>query len=257
MLWIEAQRTPVILLLMFGVCYLLAGAIFCVAAMLSRRAIAEELKPVVPVTLTPLGVILGLLIIFLASRVWTNLDRAGEYVGQEASALRQTILLSDSLPAEIRSNVREAIRKHVDIVASEEWPAMSRQRANLQSVPAGLAEALNAILSFAPVATNQRVAQERAVAAIEHALEARRGRIRLSQAEIAPIQWIAIIVLAVLILITLACVHIKHRLAMAITMFIFSTAVAFCLVLLMVYDRPFGLGGFVVQPTLLRDVMPD
>jgi hypothetical protein len=44
---------------------------------------------------------------------------------------------------------------------------------------------------------------------------------------------------------------------MAITMFIFSTAVAVCLVLLMVYDRPFGAGGFVIQPTVLRDIMPD
>ena len=93
--------------------------------------------------------------------------------------------------------------------------------------------------------------------ALERALDARRNRVRLSQAEIAPIQWIAIMVIAVLILITLAMIHIDKRLAMAITMFIFSTAVAFCLVLLMVYDRPFGTGGFVIQPTVLRDIMPD
>jgi hypothetical protein len=93
--------------------------------------------------------------------------------------------------------------------------------------------------------------------AIEHALEARRNRVRLSQAEIAPIQWAVIIVLAVLTLVTLAMIHIESRLAMGITMFIFSSAVAVCLVLLMVYDRPFGAGGFVIQPTVLRDIMPD
>src|SRR2546423_1002929 len=140
MLWIEAQSTPVITLLVFGVCYMLAAAIFCSAAILSRRAVAQDLK---------------------------------------------------------------------------------------------------------------------AVVAIEHALEARRNRIRLSQAEIAPIQWIVIIVLAVLILITLAMIHIGNRLAMAITMFIFSTAIAVCLVLLTVYDRPFGAGGFVTRPTVLRDIMPE
>ena len=32
---------------------------------------------------------------------------------------------------------------------------------------------------------------------------------------------------------------------------------AVCLVLLMVYDRPFGVGGFALQPTVLRDIMPD
>jgi hypothetical protein len=120
-----------------------------------------------------------------------------------------------------------------------------------------LAEALTAVLSFAPVQANQQVAQQRAVVAIENALEARRNRIRLSQAEIAPIQWAVIIVLTLLILVTLAIIHIESRLAMAITMFIFSTAVAVCLVLLVVYDRPFGAGGFVIQPTVLRDISPD
>ena len=93
--------------------------------------------------------------------------------------------------------------------------------------------------------------------AIEQALDARRNRIRLSQAEIAPVQWVVIFLLASLILVTLAMVHIDGRLAMAATMFIFSTAVAVCLVLLMVYARPFAAGGFVMQPTVLRDIMPD
>jgi hypothetical protein len=204
-----------------------------------------------------LGVILGLLIVFLSSRVWTNLDRAGEYVGQEAGALREAVLLADSLPPEVRMSVRQAIQKHIHLLESEEWPAMARRQASLQSIAVGLAEALTAVLSFAPVQANQQIAQQRAVVAIEHALEARRNRVRLSQAEIAPIQWAVIIVLAVLMLVTLAMVHIESRLAMGVTMFIFSSAIALCLVLLMVYDRPFGAGGFVVQPTVLRDIMPD
>ena len=257
MLWIEAQATPVIILLAFGVCYFVMAAIFSLAAFLSRRAVAQDFKAITPVTLTPLGVVLGLLVVFLASRVWTNLDRAIEYVGQEAGALRQTVLLADSLPQEVRTNVRQAIQKHLHLMESEEWPAMARRQASLQSKAVGLVEALAAVLSFSPAQTNQHVAQQRAVVAIEHALEARRNRVLLSQAEIAPIQWVVIGVLAVLILVTLAMVHIQNRVAMAITMFIFSTAIAACVVLLMVYDRPFGTGGFVIQPTVLRDIMPD
>lgn len=256
MLWIEAQGTTVIALLMFGACYVLTAAIFCLAAIFSRRAVAQNLQAVAPV-LTLLGIILGLLIGFQAARVWTNLDRAGEYVGQEAGALRETVLLADSLPLEIRTSVRQAIRRHLHLVEADEWPAMARGQATLQSIAVGLADALTAVLSFTPVQANQQVAQERAVVAIEHALDARRNRVRLSQADIAPIQWIVITVLAVLILITLALVLIEDRLAMAIAMFIYSTAIAVCLVLLMVYDRPFGVGGFVIQPTVLRDIMPD
>jgi Protein of unknown function (DUF4239) len=257
MLWIEAQPTPMIAVLVLGGCYMLTTAIICLITTFSRRAVAQDLRAVAPVTLTPLGVILGLLLAFLASRVWTNLDRAGEYVGREAGALRETVLLANSLPHEVRTSVREAIRMHLRSIESEEWPAMARQQLSLHSIAVGLPEALTAILSFAPTQANQQLAQERAVVAIEHALEARRNRIRLSQAEIAPIQWVVIVAIAVLILVTIALIHIENRLAMLIAMFIFSTAVAVCLVLLVVYDRPFGPGGFVIQPTVLRDVIPD
>jgi hypothetical protein len=106
-------------------------------------------------------------------------------------------------------------------------------------------------------AANQQLAQQRALVAIEQALEARRNRALLSQAEIAPIQWAVILVLATLILVTIAFVHIDRRWAMGITLFIFSTALAICLVLLVVYDRPFGAGGFTVRPAVLRAVVPN
>jgi hypothetical protein len=79
----------------------------------------------------------------------------------------------------------------------------------------------------------------------------------VSRAEISPVQWTVIVVLAGMILVTIAAIHIHVRLAMAIAMFVFSTAVAMSLVLLMVYDRPFGAGGFTLPPTAYREAMPD
>ena len=257
MLWIEAQSTAVIALVLFSLIYVLAATVFCLAAILSRRSVAQDLKAVVPTTLTPLGVILALLIGFLAARVWANLDHAGQYVGQEAGALRQAVLLADALPPEVRTKVRQAIQRHIRHVEAEEWPAMASGQATLQSIAVGLAEALTEVLSFVPTEANQRLAQERALVAIEQALNARRNRLLLSQAEISPIQWTLIVVLAMLILVTIALIHIDKRVAMASSMFIFSTAIAACLVLLMVYDRPFGAGGFTVTPAVLRAVMPN
>jgi Protein of unknown function (DUF4239) len=257
MAWIEAQSTFVIGVFVFGFCYLLATVILCIALMLSKRAVAQSLKTITPTTLTLVGVILGLVIGFLAARVWANLDRANQYVGQEAGALREAILLTDSLPADVRKGVRQAIKRHIDLIQSEEWPAMARGTATLESIAVGLAEAMTTLLSFTPVQSNQQLAQQRALIAIEQALEARRNRVLLSQAEIAPIQWTVILVLATLILLTLAFVHIDRPLAIGVSLFIFSTAVAICLVLLIVYDRPFGAGGFTVRPTGLRAVVPD
>ena len=76
--WIESQSTSAIIGIVFALCYAFAGVAFGFGTALSRRPIAEQLKTISPVTLTPLAVILGLLIVFLAARVWENVGRANE-----------------------------------------------------------------------------------------------------------------------------------------------------------------------------------
>jgi hypothetical protein len=127
-------------------------------------------------------------------------------------------------------------------------------RRNLQRLPPGLTDAMRLLLSFVPAQPGQQLAQQRAVAALERALEARRDRIILSQTAIAPIQWIVIVMLAALVLLTVAMVHIDRLVTTAINLFVYSTAVAACLALLIVYDGPFAAGGSSVEPTALRDI---
>jgi Protein of unknown function (DUF4239) len=251
--WIESQSISAIIGIVFFLCYALAAVVFGFAAALSRRRIAEQLKTISPVTLTPLAVILGLLIAFLAARVWENVGRANEYIGQEAGALSRVMLLA--LPSEVRTKVRTAIMQHVDFVLAQDWPEMATVRANQRTEPVGLTNAMAALFSFTPTQSDQVLAQQRAVAAVEQAFEVRRNRIRLSQAEIASVQWGVIFILAILILTTTAMIHMGKPAAMATTLFIFSTAVASCVVLLMENDRPFATGGITLTPAAFRDVV--
>jgi FtsH-binding integral membrane protein len=255
--WVESQSVLVTTLVVFGFCYVLAIATFGAATIVSRRGVARELKGASPATLTPLAVIFALLLAFLASRVWTIVDRAGEHVGQEASALRQAVLLADALPPDVRQNVREGIKRHLHFIETQDWPAMGRSQATLQAIAVGLTDAMAAVLSFTPAQPTQQLAQERTIIAIEHAFEARRNRILLSQLQIAPIQWAVIVVLTILILVTIAMLHIDNRPAMTTTLFVFSTAVAVCLVLLIVYDRPFAVGGVTLAPATFREIALD
>jgi hypothetical protein len=253
--WIESQSTFAIIGIVFSLCYAFTGVVFGFAAALSRRHIAEQLKMISPVTLTPLAVILGLLIVFLAARVWENVGRANEYIGQEAAALSRVILLANALPTEIRTKVRTAITQHVDFVLAQDWPDMAAVRANQRTEPVGLTNAMAALFSFTPTQSDQVLAQQRAVAAVEQAFEVRRNRIRLSQAEIASVQWAVVFILAILITTTTALIHMGKPAAMATTLFIFSTAVACCVVLLMENDRPFATGGITLTPAAFRDVV--
>jgi hypothetical protein len=253
-LWIESQDTAVIALLIFALCYALAGVIFVVASMISRHRIASDLKVLTPVLLTPLSVIAGLLIAFLASRVWANVDRANAYVAQEAIAISEVVLLVDGLPDATRGPVRAGLQKHLQFIEAEDWPAMLAGKASLNHASPGLTEALKALQAFNASDSGQRVAQEHAVESLESALEARRGRILLSHAVVGLPQWLVIFALDALVLTTLAMVHIDRRVTTAAGMFIFSTAVAASLVLLMINDRPFSAGGLSVQPTALRQI---
>ena len=253
-LWIELQDSAIIALLMFAICYAIAGAVFSVATMISQHRIAAELKALTPVLLTPLSVIAGLLIAFLASRVWANLDRANAYVVQEANAISEIVLLADALPEATRGAIHAGLRKHLQFIEAEDWPAMLAGRASFKRSPPGLTETMTALLTSGANDPGQRVAQERAIGSLETALEARRGRIMLSRAVIAPAQWLVIFVLDGLVLTTLAMVHIDRRVTAAAGIFVFSTAMAASLVLLMINDRPFSTGGFTVQPAALRQV---
>jgi Protein of unknown function (DUF4239) len=253
-LWIESQDAAVIALLVFVLCYAIAGAIFFVATMISRHRTAADLKMLTPVLLTPLSVIAGLLIAFLASRVWANVDRANAYVAQEANAISEIVLLLDALPEVTRGEVRAGLQQHLRFIEAEDWPAMLAGQASLSHASPGLTETMTALLAFNATDSSQRIAQERSVGSLERALEARQGRILLSSAVIAPAQWLVIFGLDALVLATLGMVHIDRRVTTAAGMLIFSTAVAACLVLLMINDRPFSAGGFSVQPTALRQI---
>jgi hypothetical protein len=252
--WLETQETLVIVLIVFAFCYLLAALILVGLAVLSRSPIAGALHVTTPAMLTPLAVIFGLVIAFLATRVWGNLDHAQAYVVEEASGIRDAVLVSSVLPSETRDALRKEIGNYLHFVDQVDWPAMLRGQEGLHQTPSGLPEALTILLSFVPQQPGQQLAQSRAVAAIEQVLQARRKRILLSEAVISLPQWMVIIVLDALVLFTIGTVHAGRYTTAAVNMAIFSTAVASCIVLLMINDRPFNSGGIVIQPTALHEL---
>jgi hypothetical protein len=251
---IESQSTIVITVVVLCLCYMVAALVFALAKALSCWPVAEQLRSISPVTMTPLAVILGLLIAFLAARVWENVGHANQYIEQEAGALSKVILFANALPPGIATKVRAAVGQHIDFVVAQEWPAMSAVQANPLTDAVGLTNAMAALLSFTPTQTEHALAQQRAVAALEQAFEARRNRLQLSQIEIASVQWSVIVALAMLILFTIALSHMDKPLAMAVALFMFATAVGASLVLLMENDRPFAAGGINLEPTAFRQV---
>lgn len=253
MRWIESQSIAAIAILVFLFCYMLAGVLFAVAAAMSRWRFGRNLKAATPGILSPLGTIAGLLIAFLAVRVWTNIDHANADMAQQASAISQAVLMTDKLPADMRAAVRGGVRAYVDFINQLDQQAYP-ERASLRPLPPGLTDAVQSLLSFMPTTPGQHLAQERAVIALEQALSSRRDLIELSEESISPLQWIVIFALDGLILLTLGVIHMDNRPAAVASMLALSTAFAVTLVLLMVYDRPFASGAITLQP-LVQEIM--
>jgi hypothetical protein len=142
-------------------------------------------------------------------------------------------------------------------MAEEEWPAMARGEKDVGQTPRVLTEATAMVLDLNPIRPGEQLAQQRVVAALDGALDARRNRIMLSGELIDGVQWGIILVLMILILATVAMGKVESPRASAIAMFIVASASAASLVLLLAYDQPLNAGGFFVKPTLLRDVFTD
>jgi len=250
--WIESQPSGLIAVTTFALLYLIAACIVAMTSLVARYRVADDLKMMTPVLLTPLSVIGGLLIAFLAGRIWTNVDNATALVTREATSIQQASIMATGLPSTERTALQKALHDYLLFIDKEDWPAMVEGRASLGAPPQHLTRAMEALLQFRTTDSGQRLAQERAIIALERALEAQRARISLSSGVIAPEQWLVIFVLDILAVATLALVHIDRRWTAGVGAFVLSTAFACCLTLLMIHDRPYHPGGFTLQPEALR-----
>lgn len=246
--WLESQSVPVIVGMGYMLCFSLAAVIFIVGWLLSRTKFADDLSFITPSLLTPLGVILGLLLVFLSSRVWTNVDRASTAASLEATAVQELQRVADELPPTVADSIRDGVRAYLKWVQQDDWPSMMSGNGLLRAKLPGLAEAMNALVDLNATVSGQRSVQEAALAAIGKVRDARRARILQSQSFIGTGQWLVVLVLYFHVLLLISTIHIKRPLTMAVALGMFSSAFAICFVLLLMYDRPFRSGGLTVGP---------
>jgi hypothetical protein len=246
--WLESQPVAVIVVIGYVFCFSIAVAIFIVGLLLSRTRFADDLSFITPSLLTPLGVILGLLLVFLSSRVWTNVDRANTAASQEATAALELRRMADELPQAVSDPIRDGVRAYLDWVWQDDWPRMMSGHGSLRARLPGLADAMKALANYDATTSGQRGVQQQALAAIELVRDARRARILQSSSYIGRGQWLVVVVLYIHVLLVIATAHIKRRTSMAVALWMFSSAFAICFVLLLMYDRPFRSGGLTVDP---------
>ena len=254
--WFHNLPVAWMAVVVFGLTYLIAAAIYAVVTALAVGEQARSFKIVSPGMLPPLGIIFGLFVAFTAAQVWNDNDRANTAVNREASALRAVVILAVNFPGESEAHLRDLIGRYIEEVATREWPMMGRHKATLTPIQHLLVEALQSTLALTPNSEGQRIAQRDIATAIENIFDARRQRIIISQSYVNLVKWACILVMAVCALLAIAMVHSDNRLASTITMGMFATGVAASVLLIAAHDGPFT-GDILVGPDPLLQVMPE
>jgi hypothetical protein len=253
--WLHNLPVPLMALAVFGFTYLLATVVFAVVSVAARGERAKSFQAISPGMLPVLGIIFGLFVAFTAAQVWSDSERASAAVSREASALKTVLLLGAALPQEQQRRLRDLVRNHVEQAAKVEWPMMARQQASLTTTPVALNEALHLVVALTPQGAGQQTAQREIITALGSALDARRQRIIISQAEVNFVKWWCLYLQAICELAVIALVHCGNRLASGIAMGLFATGVAASVLLIAAHDRPFT-GQISIPPEPLLQIMP-
>ena len=101
--------------------------------------------------------------------------------------------------------MRSLVSRHIEDAVTKEWPQMAERGATLSVVPQPLADLQALALSLRPESPGQTVAQREIVTSLEHALDARRQRIIVSQSSVNGAKWGGVVSLAILTLFAIAC----------------------------------------------------
>jgi hypothetical protein len=253
--WIHNLPVPLMALAIFAFTYLLAIIIFAAVSTLATGERARSFQAISPGMLPVLGIIFGLFVAFTAAQVWNDNDRASAAVSREASSLRAVTLLAAGMPSEQAGRLHDLIRGYIEHTAKVEWPMMARQKASLSAAPAALVEALQVAVSMTSQGPGQQTVQREIIGALGSALDARRQRIIVSEAEVNSVKWGSLYLQAICELLVIAFVHCGNRLASGIAMGLFATGVAVSVLLIVAHDRPFT-GQISIGPEPLLQIMP-
>jgi len=254
--WIHDLPLAWMTLLIFGLTYLSAAAVYAVVTALAVVERARAFKAVSPGMLPPLGIIFGLFVAFTAAQVWSDNERASAAVSSEARALRAVQVLGASFPGQPEAQLRNLVRRYIEEASTQEWPMMARRTATLRTLPGAMAEALQVTLALSPTTPGQQIAQREITAALGNAADARRQRILISQYQVNWIKWSTLLLQALCTLVAIAMVHADNRLASLTTLGLFATGIAASMVIIVAHDRPF-IGQLAIGPEPLLQVIPE
>jgi hypothetical protein len=198
---------------------------------------AKSLQGVAPPFINIIGVLFGLTLAFLANDTWSAHDRALKSVYHEADSLHSLVVLSDTLPADLRNRLRTALARYA-ADSIDEWQLLA-ERTESRQVLAG-ADALLILLASPEI---QKAAGDTVQAMMlrkaSDVRDERDQRVALSQTHVNPLKWCGMAFLGMLTLLSIAVVHVDRPRAAFVAVVLFALAAAPTAAIVLIQGNPF------------------
>jgi hypothetical protein len=204
-----------------------------------------------------LGTTYAVILAFMLWNVWNNFQTARINAEMESNYLVDLYRIAGGLPEKQSKSIRALAREYADVMVSEEWPDMERERLSARgfSVTQQLWDALvqppadgTAAGQNSPgPSASQRTTLDQAFNAIANMSERRRLRQLESHTELPGILW-GVLVVGAIVVIGSACLFGCQNVALHfIHVFVLSFLLSLVLVAIADIDRPFQ-GSVRVSP---------
>jgi hypothetical protein len=208
------------------------------------RPVGKPFAEVTPSVLAIAGTVFGLSVTFLANAVWNTEDRARETVNTEARSIAIMENYIEAMTGPSRDGLYKLIQDYGTAVAGE-WDTMSvgasgQAEQALRSIYAAL------IKGFAEGEQN-RLMQQRLLAALDALSEARQQRLSMAQNVVSLGQWVLVIGLGLLLLTIASGLHAQAPGARALALTAITLAITITVFVIVQHDRPFQ-GSSAISP---------
>jgi len=193
-----------------------------------------------------LGMTYGVIISFMLFAAWTSFSNAITNANGEANAVINLSRVADTLPQPQCDSIKKLAKRYVEVILSEEWPAMTRNELSPKSRE--ITRELWLVLAQTPVANDaQQVGLDHAYTELSSMTEHRRIRQEQALQKLPGILW-AVLLFGSVLTVLYACLFGAENLKLhAIQVAGLSLLIALSLAAIADLSRPYQ-GAAHVEP---------
>jgi len=230
----------------------IAGALFALAVLRHYWAPSTRIahNDVVGPNVSVIGTTYAVLIAFMLSGVWTNLQAARLNAEQEANNLVNIFRFAYQLPPESRAQVRTLARQYCEAMISDEWPAMARQT---QSATAHrlIQQLWRALTTVQPRNSGEQTVMDHSLSELTSMTEHRRIRLLQSRQRLPALLWSVLIVGGIVTVGSTCLFGVENFKLHMVQVFEISFLLSLMLVAIASINRPYQ-GDVHVSPEAFR-----